>query len=640
MKTSSIFRRWSPLLAMIGAVAASAGCATTESNDRAGNPADVTSALARSRPAAPGPVNRTGHALAFVALNGVGGARLAAFDLVTKSELWNQPAELAGRVEVGGDVIVHARRGGGVVGRDLTSGSVLWERPLAADEHLLGYAVDDALVVLAIQVGGAEPHSGHAAVLGLEARSGGQRWQRDFTSGNVGAPAARGGLVAVLVQTQYVTLLDGKDGTILAQVLSNQEAATFVRALPEGFVFGSRGVFLVESSTASGSRQSPGYVQATLPRFVRPFYHYDMYRPEQSDYSAIDRNRILWRLAPDGDKARFRSGMVAVHNYRFFFGLDASNGELRWAYNQPRVDAVSSDHTGGAIVYVTTEGDFVALDAVSGQKVYSARLPGSSLMVRGATFDAEGFSPGGGGAGAAEATTLAGVLSSIVWDPDRRFSDVKVFAIEQMAKLPGSAVTADLLKVGQKEGLPADAYQKAADALVQRRDDSATELYIAALKVHTDYAEDRHAQSVGTLAHAAAVMKARPLAPALIDHLRLPDTDPPTAAEISRALAAMGATEGLPALRAFLSLYRADPSYEGDPAPLASVAEAILTLGGATDRPLLTTMADDPLTLEPLRLALKRELAETEDADKSDKADKAGKAEKADPATDKPPAKE
>jgi outer membrane protein assembly factor BamB len=636
MKAPWSFRRWSPLLTMIGVVAALAGCATTDSTDRAGNAADVTSALAQSRPPAPGPVNRTGHALAFVALNGVGGARLAAFDLVTKSELWNQAADLAGRVEVGSDVIVHARRGGGVVGRDLTSGAVLWERPLAADEHLLGYAVDDALVVLAIQVGGAEPHSGHAAVLGLEARSGGQRWQRDFTSGNVGAPAARGGLVAVLVQTQYVTLLDGKDGSILAQVLSNQEAATFVRALPEGFVFGSRGVFLVESSTASGSRQSPGYVQATLPKFVRPFYHFDMYRPEQSDYSAIDRNRILWRLSPDGDKARFRSGMVAVHNYRFFFGLDATTGELRWAYNQPRVDAVSSDHTGAAIVYVTAEGEFGALDAVSGQKIYSARLPGSSLIVRGTTFDAEGFSPGGG-AGAGEPTTLAGVLSSIVWDPDRRFSDVKVFAIEQMAKLPGSAVTADLLKVGQKEGLPADAYQKAADALVQRRDDSATEQYIAALKVHTDYAEDRHAQSVGTLAHAAAVMKARPLAPALIDHLRLPDTDPPTAAEISRALAAMGATEGLPALRAFLSLYRADPSYEGDPAPLASVAEAILTLGGAADRPLLTTMADDPLTLEPLRLALKRQLAETEDADKAEKTEKP---EKADPATDKPPAKE
>ncbi|HXI54610.1 MAG TPA: PQQ-binding-like beta-propeller repeat protein [Polyangia bacterium] len=604
-------------------VLAAAGCAT-ENYDRAGNAGDVALALAKARPAAPGPVNRTTHALAFVALGGVGGARLAAFDLQQKNLLWTQPAELSGRVEVGSDVIVHARRGGGVVGRDLSTGAVLWEHPVPPAERLLGYAVDESLVVLVLQSGGETLHGGKATVVALDARSGGQRWQRELRTGNVGAPAARGGLVAVLVQSQYVTILDGRDGSDLAQVLSNEEAATFVRALPEGFAYGSKGAFLLEPATAAGSRRSPGYVQAKLPRFVRPFYHYDMYRPEQSDYSAIDRNRILWRLSAEGDKARFRGGLVAVHNYRFFFGLDAESGQLRWAYNQPSVDAVSSDHTGGAIVFVTAEGEFGALDAVTGQKVYSARLPGSS-SVRGATFDAEGFSPG---AGSGAAPALATVLSSIVWDPDKRFSDVKVFAIEQMARLPGSAVTADLLKVGEADGLPPGAYQKAADALVERHDESAIEQYVAALKVHTDYVDDRKAQMVGTLARAAAVMKARPLAAPLIEHLRLPDTDPLTAAEIARALAAMGATEALPALRSFLSLYRADPSYEGDPAALLTVSEAILTLGSTGERPFLTTVAEERLTVDPLRLYLRRALAETAPPEKEQSQDVAKDAPK------------
>ena len=51
--------------------------------------------------------------------------------------------------------------------------------------------------------------------------------------------------------------------------------------------------------TASGSRKSGGYVQAKLPAFVRPVYWFDLYRPEQGDYSALDRNRILWRMAPE-----------------------------------------------------------------------------------------------------------------------------------------------------------------------------------------------------------------------------------------------------------------------------------------------------------------------------------------------------
>ncbi|HVR63449.1 MAG TPA: PQQ-binding-like beta-propeller repeat protein [Polyangia bacterium] len=607
-------------IAALAALVLGAGCATTgESADRAGNAADVAAALARARPVPPGPVNGTGHAMAFLVLGGSDGARLAAFDLTTRSTLWTRPAEIGGRVEVGADAIVHAGRGGAsLVGRDLGSGAVLWQRAFDPGERLLGYAADDTLVVLTIQRSGAELHGGPGAVIGLEARSGAERWRRELGTGNVGAPAARGGLVAVLEQSQYVTLLDAADGHELGRALSNQESATFVRALSEGFAFGSRGVFLLEPSTAAGSRQSPGYVQARLPRFVRPFYHYDMYRPEQSDYSAIDRNRILWRLAPEGEKARFRSGLVTVHNYRFFFGFDAQSGELRWAYNQPSVDAVSSDHTGRAIVFVTADGQLGALDATTGRRVYSAALPGSP-SVRGATFDADGFAPDGAG----EPATLAGVLSSIVWDPDRRFSDVKVFAIGEMAKLPASSVTADLLKVLQAEGLPPDAYQKAADALVERRDESAMSQYVAALKVHTDFAEDRHAQSVATLAHAAAVMKARPMAPALIDHLRLPDTDPPTAAEIARALAAIGdAGAALPALRAYLSMYRADPVFEGDPAPLAAVGDAIASLGGVSERPYLTEVADDKSTLAALRLALKRTLAETEEADKPDKPDK------------------
>ena len=128
-------------------------------------------------------------------------------------------------------------------------------------------------------------------------------------------------------------------------MLSTAEAATFVRALPEGMFYGSRGVFLLSPSTARGSRQAPGYLLAKLPAFVRPFYWYDLYRPEQAQYSAIDRNHILWRVAVEGDRARFRDDTVVVHDYRFLFGFDATSGALRWAYSHPS-DAVASTDTG------------------------------------------------------------------------------------------------------------------------------------------------------------------------------------------------------------------------------------------------------------------------------------------------------
>src|SRR4029079_14105206 len=121
-------------------------------------------------------------------------------------------------------------------------------------------------------------------------------------------------------------------------------ALPFARPLPGGMFYGSRGVFLLSAGTARGSRQAPGYLLAKLPPFVRPFYWYDLYRPEQAQYSAIDRNHILWRVTAEGDRARFRDDTVAVHDYRFLFGFDSTSGTLRWAYTHPS-DAVGSTDT-------------------------------------------------------------------------------------------------------------------------------------------------------------------------------------------------------------------------------------------------------------------------------------------------------
>lgn len=426
-----------------------------------------------------------------------------------------------------------------------------------------------------------------------------------MSSGDVGAPAARGGLVAVPVQSQYVTLLDGKSGDQLAQVLSSEEAATFVRALPEGLFFGSHGVFRLSPATAAGSRKSDGYGHATLPPFVRPVYWFDLYRPEQGDYSALDRNRILWRMTPDG-AARFRDDLTFVHNYRFFFGFDARTGALRWAYNHPVSEAVASADVGDAIAFVTADGDVGALDTRTGRRLYAARLPGE--VVRGATFDAEGWTPAG------KATTtpsLSETLSTIVWDPDRRFWDVKMFAIEELARQPGREVTDQLLKITEQEGLPPAVYQKAGEALVARKDATSGDLLAHALEAHADYADGRTAPAVEILARAAGAMKATAAVPALIAHLRRPETSPAAATQIARALAAIGGTDALPALRDFVTMYRADPIYDGDPAPLVAASEAMLTLGGPAERELLLYLAEEPRTVEPLRVHLRRALAQT-----------------------------
>ena len=423
----------------------------------------------------------------------------------------------------------------------------------------------------------------------------------------------RGGLVAVPVQSQYLVLLDAATGAELAQVLSTEEAASFVRALPEGLFYGSYGIFLCAPSTARGSRREPGYLRATLPPFVRPIYWYDLYRPEQSVYSAVDRNRVLWRVSVDGDRARFRDDLAFVHHYRFFFAFDAGSGALRWAYSHPVSDAVASTDTGRALLFVTRDGEFGALDTRTGTRLFEARLGGDDI-VRGATFDAEGFAPRGAKPDAA-APELLPSLATIIADPDQRFPELKTFAIGELGRLPGQQPSVQLLEILSKPGLPPIAYQKAGEALVGRRDAESAELLTTALKLHADYAEGaRRRRWPCSRARRGARTGGRTVAPELAAQLALPETTPGAAAEIARALTAIGADAAgvsVPALRDFLTMYRADPLYEADPTALVAVAEALLKLGGAAERELLLFVAAEGHSATGLRAHLRRALGET-----------------------------
>ena len=158
-------------------------------------------------------------------------------------------------------------------------------------------------------------------------------------------------------------------------------------------------------------------------------------------------------------------------------------------------------------------------------------------------------------------------------------------------------------------------YQKAGEALIARKDASAGDLLARVLETHADYADGKAAPAVEILARAAGAMKATTAAPALVEHLRRPETPPAAVTQIARALAAIGATDALPALHDFVTMYRSDPLYEGDPTPLVAASEAMLALGGPAERQLLLYLSEEPHTVEPLRVHLRRALAQTAGAE-------------------------
>ena len=85
-----------------------------------------------------------------------------------------------------------------------------------------------------------------------------------------------------------------------------------------------------------------------------------------------------------------------------------------------------------------------------------------------------------------------------------------------------------------------------------------------------------------------------------------------TRARVFSAIGPEAATVSIPALRDFLTMYRADPANDADPSALIAAAEALIKLGGAADRRLLLFVAEEPHTVAPLRAHLMKALGETD----------------------------
>jgi hypothetical protein len=600
-----------------------AGCATESAfspHFRDNNADDLSGVLQKVGSGGPGSVaNATGKPMAFVVV-GSPKKQLVAVDLSSGQPAWAQDADVSSRITVGKDVVV-AREGDSLVARDVRSGAVSWRAHI--EGKLVGVAADAGRIYYVAH--GAEGRRS-GVLVALDEHSGSQKWRRE-ASGSLGAPAARSGLVFLPFMSQWLAVLDGSSADELARVRSTDEQINFARALPEGVFYGSAGVFALTGKSAAGSRKASSYSVAKFPGdFIRPVYGFDGYSPAQADYSAVDRNRLLWRGGVQGDAMGFGGGQTVLHAFRFFFGVDAKDGSLRWAYDHPRVDVVSAELAGRAIFLCAQDGVLEAIDSQSGARLWQGTA-GANLRVLGATFDAEGFVPSGS---VAQTKALATTLKDIVWDNDRRFGAVKLFAIETLSKLPGPEVSAALVKILTHEGMGPQIYTKAGEALIARKDKDAASVLAAELRKRYDFVEDVKPVGTEMLAQAIATAGATDQWQALADKLRDPATPPHAIKAIASALKDLGAKQATGALREYLLMYRADAGFAADPSPLEAVAEAIEALGGARDREVLKYVAEEPRTLDKLATYVRKELEQTGKG--KQQADKEKKPEGAKPA--------
>lgn len=563
--------------------------------------------------------------------------QLVAYALDEDRILWKRKASVASRIAVGRGRIFHATdKGRGLVGRSASDGQLLWKVSLDSDVRLLGLTSDGTDLYYAVEaVEGGAGSGTYAQLVAIAGDSGKERWRRG-SAGRLGAPAARGGLVFVPSRYQSIALLDANDGVEIARVRSKQEALLWARATPRGVFFGGKtGVYRLDRKATSGTRQESTFVTASLPKSVRPVYWWDSYNAALAGYTAYDRNRLLWRLAPG--EPHFANDTIFVHAYRFFFAFDTEKAErsLRWAYSFPREDVVASTYSGGALVFVSERGDIVVLDPEVGLPVRKKAL--ELGKVRGASFDVAGYEPKGKPKGEAD---LQKTLTQMIWDPDRRFEAVKLFCVEQLAKLSGDKVAEALVQIVTKSGLNPKVYARAGDMIVGRHDKSAIPLYVKTLRSHYSFVEGTHAKAVDIMARALGDLKAAEAVRPLLMHLADHETSMKAIVAIARALRAIGSRRTVEPLRDFLLTYRCDPAFKKKPDALKIIAETLLDLGTEDERQLLRFVANDAHSVAPLRTFVTAALRKAQQGAAGKQAAKAAKPQGGKPKARRPAKKE
>jgi hypothetical protein len=405
-----------------------------------------------------------------------------------------------------------------------------------------------------------------------------------------------GGLVFVPWDRQNIAILDARDGVEVARLRTTDDIIDWIEARPEGVFYGSRGLYRLDVRSASGTKRESIYRAPLLSDAPgEPLLHADAFVPTPGTRTARGRIRLVARFSADPTRVALDDDTVYYVYFRYVFAF-SEDGTLRWTRTLPE-DVVAAQATPAGLFTVGERGALALLDLRTGG---DARTGALGVEVASATPDVFGLA---GEGRVPEMRDLKQSLTEVVLDPDNRLVPARGFAVKLMARDPDGGVTRELLDLYSQRSMPGALREAIGAALRARR--TGTEHLVAALGRRYDFLEDTRAPPLEVIAPALVEAQVRSAARDLVAHLMDHETPAPVLPTVVSAALALGDDSVLPVLRSFLVLYRADGSFRADPQALVLTAEGLFKRGGPQDRDLLTRLAADPRTHEPLSTAVR-----------------------------------
>jgi hypothetical protein len=519
---------------------------------------------------------------------------LYAYDLPSTRRLWQHVLALRSAPHLAGDTVV-VQVDDRIVGFDLRTGEERFD--IDSGPMLLKGATGDGDRTAFVISQGQGTLARSEIVL---VRNGSIAWRRAF-EGLGGVPAIAGELVLVPWSMQFCSALELDGGREVARVrVQNGVISHVLNASGRIFLGSHHRVARLTDSIASARLPTQGQLEPLARELPgRPLLLPDVYASSKEARldSAEHRIGLAYTPVPAGaDGVALQDGNLYLFFYRFVFALDPVSAALRWVHVNDS-DIVGAAAQRGGLLFGDERGGVTLLDARSGEPAWHAdtRTQSSVLRFPGDALVSARTRPGV----ALGANVLRTRLLGAIDVPDARLAPARVFAVEQLARFPEAAATADLVAFCNSDPLTPPVRERACIELKARP--NGREAVLKELRRHASYLDGTTSPHVGALAAAAASLKLSESAPLLISQLEDPATRSNDLPALVIALGDLGDPTTGDALARFLARYHADPIDLGLVHALELAPAVLVKLRSTKARPTLFAVATDELGIYSVR---------------------------------------